>query len=145
MGYDKPSYMAALQKRGAKMLTYHGVSDGVFSELDTRAWIDRVASSVSSSRNTVRHFSVPGMAHCSGGPAADQFDILTPLVAWVEQGIVPMSIKASVRGVGNAGGVNAELPKDWSSSRTRPLCAYPAAAKYKGNGSIEDAMNFSCQ
>lgn len=145
MGYDKPSYMTALQKRGAKMLTYHGVSDGVFSELDTRAWIDRVASSVSSSTNTVRHFSVPGMAHCSGGPAADQFDILTPLVAWVEQGIVPMSIKASVRGVGNAGGVNAELPKDWSSSRTRPLCAYPAAAKYKGNGSIEDAMNFSCQ
>ncbi|MEY4426161.1 MAG: hypothetical protein RL535_459, partial [Pseudomonadota bacterium] len=47
--------------------------------------------------------------------------------------------------VGNAGGVNAELPKDWSSSRTRPLCAYPSIAKYKGTGSTEDAANFSCQ
>jgi feruloyl esterase len=137
--------MGALQKRGAKMLTYHGVSDAVFSELDTRAWVDRVASNVPNSGNAVRHFSVPGMSHCSAGPAADQFDALTPLVKWVEQGVAPESIIASVRGVGNAGGVNAELPKEWSSTRTRPLCAYPAVAKYKGSGSIEEAASFSCQ
>lgn len=145
IGYDKPAYMSALQKRGAKILTYHGVSDAVFSELDTRAWVDRVSSQVSNSGNVVRHFSVPSMSHCSGGPAADQFDALTPLVQWVEQGKAPQAIVASVRGVGNAGGVNAELPKDWAAKRTRPLCAYPAVAKYKGNGSIEDAANFSCQ
>ena len=29
-------------------------------------------------------------------------------------------------------------------NRTRPLCAYPKFAKYKGTGSIEDAANFSC-
>jgi feruloyl esterase len=28
--------------------------------------------------------------------------------------------------------------------RTRPLCAYPEVAKYKGSGSIDDAANFSC-
>jgi feruloyl esterase len=28
--------------------------------------------------------------------------------------------------------------------RTRPLCPYPQVAKYKGNGSIDDAANFSC-
>jgi feruloyl esterase len=145
VGYDKPSYMGALQKRGAKMLTYHGVSDAVFSELDTRAWVDRVSSNVPNSGNVVRHFSVPGMSHCSAGPAADQFDALTPLVKWVEQGVAPESIVASVRGAGNAGGVNAELPKEWSSNRTRPLCAYPKVATYKGNGSLEDAANFSCQ
>jgi feruloyl esterase len=145
VGYDKPSYMGVLQKRGAKMLTYHGVSDAVFSELDTRAWVDRVASNVPNSGNVVRHFSVPGMSHCSGGPAADQFDALTPLVQWVEQGKPPEAMVASVRGAGNAGGVNAELPKEWSATRTRPLCAYPTVAKYKGMGSIEDAANFSCQ
>jgi feruloyl esterase len=137
--------MGELQKRGAKMITYHGVSDAVFSELDTRAWVDRVASNVPNSSNVVRHFSVPSMSHCSGGPAADQFDALTPLVQWVEQGKAPQAILASVRGAGNAGGVNAELPKEWSATRTRPLCAYPAVAKYKGTGSIEDAANFSCQ
>jgi Tannase and feruloyl esterase len=144
-GYDKPAYMVALQKRGAKMITYHGVSDGVFSELDTRAWVDRVSSHVASSSNALRHFSVPGMAHCSGGPATDQFDPLTPLVQWVEQGIAPDSIKATARGAGNAGGVNAELPKDWSANRSRPLCAYPTVARYKGTGSLEDAASFSCQ
>jgi hypothetical protein len=54
-------------------------------------------------------------------------------------------VAASVRGTGNAGGVNAELPKEWSATRTRPLCAHPTVAKYKGNGNIEDATNFSCQ
>ena len=28
--------------------------------------------------------------------------------------------------------------------RTRPLCPYPQVAKYKGQGSIDDAANFSC-
>ncbi len=144
-GHDKPVYMNAVQQRGAKMITYHGVSDGVFSELDTRAWVDRVAANVSNSKNVVRHFSVPGMAHCSGGPATDQFDALTPLVQWVEQGIAPDSIKAMARGAGNAGGANAELPKDWTANRARPLCAYPTVARYKGTGSLEDAASFSCQ
>ena len=141
----KPMYMNALQKRGAKMMTYHGVSDPVFSEADTRAWVDRVNQVVPNGSNVVRHFSVPGMNHCSGGPAADQFDALTPLVQWVEQGIAPQSIAASVRGAGNAGGVNAELPKTWAANRTRPLCAYPAVAQYKGSGSLEDAASFSCK
>ncbi len=144
-GYEKPNYMGALQKRGAKMITYHGVSDAVFSESDTRAWVDRVSAAVSESKNVVRHFSVPGMSHCSAGPATDQFDALTPLVKWVEQGVAPDSIVASVRGAGNVGGVNAELPKDWPNNRTRPLCAYPKVATYKGSGSIEEAANFSCQ
>ena len=145
VGYDKPSYMAALQKRGAKMLTYHGVSDAVFSELDTRAWVDRVGNHVPSRDSVLRHFSVPGMSHCSGGPATDQFDALTPLVQWVEHGKAPQAIVASVRGEGHAAGVNAELPKEWSAKRTRPLCAYPSVARYLGTGNIEEAANFSCQ
>jgi feruloyl esterase len=30
------------------------------------------------------------------------------------------------------------------SGRTRPLCAYPQVAKYKGSGSIDAAENFTC-
>jgi feruloyl esterase len=29
--------------------------------------------------------------------------------------------------------------------RTRPLCAYPEQARYEGEGSIEDAVNFACE
>jgi feruloyl esterase len=25
------------------------------------------------------------MNHCSGGPSTDQFDMLTPMIAWVEK------------------------------------------------------------
>jgi hypothetical protein len=30
-----------------------------------------------------RLYPVPNMGHCSGGPATDQFDLLTPLANWV--------------------------------------------------------------
>jgi feruloyl esterase len=29
--------------------------------------------------------------------------------------------------------------------RTRPLCAFPAVATYKGTGSTDDAANFTCK
>ncbi|HXX36315.1 MAG TPA: tannase/feruloyl esterase family alpha/beta hydrolase [Thermodesulfobacteriota bacterium] len=28
--------------------------------------------------------------------------------------------------------------------RTRPICPYPQVARYRGNGSIDDAINFIC-
>ena len=31
-----------------------------------------------------------------------------------------------------------------SVSSTRPICAYPMQAKYKGTGSTDEAANFSC-
>jgi feruloyl esterase len=29
--------------------------------------------------------------------------------------------------------------------RTRPLCAYPEIAAYKGRGSMDEAANFTCK
>ena len=147
---DRPELMAALRNRGAKMLMYHGVSDAIFSETDTLAFVNKVnAAFGGKASDFVRHFPVPGMNHCSAGAATDQFDALAPLVNWVEKGIAPQAIPAmargTVNGVGNAGGVNAELPKDWAGNRSRPLCAYPTVARYKGSGSLDDAASFSCQ
>ena len=85
------------------------------------------------------------MNHCSGGPAADQFDMLTPLVNWVEKGQAPASVEASARGPGNAGGVNTDVPAAWAANRTRPLCSYPKVARYSGSGSLETAASFTCQ
>jgi feruloyl esterase len=66
-------------------------------------------------------------------------------VAWVEKGQAPDAVQASARGTGNAGGVNGDVPASWSPTRTRPLCAYPKVAKYKGTGDVEQAANFTCQ
>ena len=145
-GHENPANHAALHARGARMVIFHGVSDPVFSAEDTRQWYERLDRALGGRANSfARYFPVPHMNHCSGGPAADQFDLLTPLVRWVEQGVAPQAVTASVRGPGNAGGANAELPADWSPQRTRPLCAYPTVARYNGSGSLEDAANFSCR
>ncbi len=145
-GHQNPVNLVRLQDRGAKMIVYHGVADAIFSAEDTRQWMQRLDQALGGQADRfARFFPVPGMAHCSGGLATDQFDLLSPLVKWVEQGQAPQAVVATARGAGNPGGVNTELPADWSASRSRPLCAYPTVATYKGSGSLEDASSFACR
>jgi pimeloyl-ACP methyl ester carboxylesterase len=140
-----PTELSALKKRGAKIMVYHGVSDAIFSVNDTMNWYEGLRSANGGdASNFVRFFPIPGMGHCSEGPATDQFDMITPLVQWVEKGQAPDSVIAKARGKGNVGGVNDEVPASWSPGRTRPLCPYPKVARYKG-GSLEVAESFSCQ
>lgn len=137
--------LATLRNRGAKLMVYHGVADGVFSPVDTAQWMDKLQTANSGNASSfARLFMVPGMNHCSGGPATDQFDMLAPLVNWVEKGQAPDSVLANVRGAG-ANVVNTELPTSWSANRSRPLCVYPKVARYNGSGDIESAASFSCK
>ncbi len=141
-----PSDLSALKNRGAKIMLYHGTSDPIFSSDDTTAWFEALrAANGGDAGNFARFYRVPGMTHCSDGPATDQFDMLTPLVAWVEQGQAPGAIVATARGPGNAAAVNASVPASWASDRSRPLCAYPKVARYNGSGSLELAASFTCQ
>jgi feruloyl esterase len=146
MSPPNPYELSAVQDRGAKIMVYHGVSDPIFSPLDTVDWYNRLAENhQGDATDFVRLYLVPGMGHCSGGPAVDQFDLLTPLVRWVEEGSPPSGIVATARGDGNASGANDELPVDWNADRTRPLCQYPLVARYDGSGDIELAASFSCE
>jgi feruloyl esterase len=145
MAPPTPDY-GALKRRGAKMIVFHGSGDGVFSSDDTTAWYDslRVAHGETGAAGFARLFVVPAMNHCRGGPATDQFDLLTPLVRWVEQGVPPDRVTAQARGAGSAV-PNPEVPAAWASDRTRPLCPYPKVAHYRGTGNIERAESFECR
>ena len=126
--------LSAFKSHSGKLLIVHGVSDPVFSINDTISWwndVNRANNGAAS--DFTRLFAVPGMNHCAGGPATDQFDAFTALMNWVEKGAAPESIVATA-------GQNSPWP-----GRTRPLCAYPRQARYKGSGSVEDAGNFVCQ
>jgi feruloyl esterase len=138
----EPTRMQGLRNRGGKIMVYHGVSDPIFSVNDSEAWYKGVTAQTGD--NFARFYPVPGMGHCSGGPATDQFDMLTPLVQWVEQGQAPDSLEAKARGAGNPGGANADLPAGWAADRSRPLCAYPKVARYKGSGDVERASSYAC-
>jgi len=120
--------------RGGKLIFWHGVSDPWFSALDTVDYYERMTKANGGPeqvRNWSRLFLSPGTGHCGGGPAAlDSFDALTAIVRWVEQAVAPESLTAT----GHA------FP-----GRSRPLCAYPLHAHYKGQGNPDDAANFECR
>lgn len=127
-------HLEKFRARDGKMIVFQGASDPVFSLNDTLAWyreVDKLNGGTAA--NFVRVFPVPGMAHCGGGPATDEFDAFGALVNWVEKGVAPDRILAK-----------AGTASPWPG-RTRPLCPYPQAARYGGSGSIEDAANFVCR
>lgn len=135
-----------LRDRGAKMIVVAGASDGVFSIDDTKRWYDELnVENRGKAADFVRFFRVPGMNHSSGGISTDQYDALQSLINWVENGVAPDRIVATARGVGNAGGVNNDVPSNWAVNRTRPLCPYPLTARYDGTGDVERAESFSCR
>jgi feruloyl esterase len=131
---DDPK-LAAFRTHGGKLIVYHGHSDAVFSVNDTRRWADKLQTN--GGGDTLRYYGVPGMAHCQGGPATDQFDALGALIAWVEQGRVPAGL------VARTSPANRELPAGWSRERSRLLCPHPQVARYVG-GPAEAAESFRC-
>ena len=134
---DDPQ-QAGLQKSGHKILIYHGQADPVFSLNDTIRWYDSLDRNTRGKANSfARLFAVPGMTHCGGGVSLDKFDALSALVEWAENGKAPESITASVSST------NKDVPTAWSPERTRPLCPWPAYAKYAG-GDPEKAASFVC-
>jgi feruloyl esterase len=127
------------QSAGGKLLIYHGQSDAVFAVNDITRWYEQLTvNNGGDASSFARLFVVPGMNHCAGGPATDQFDALSALMTWVEAGQAPEQLLASVNPT------NPEIPDDWSKNRTRPLCVWPKIAKYN-DGDPEDAESFQCE
>ncbi|MES2718014.1 MAG: tannase/feruloyl esterase family alpha/beta hydrolase [Pseudomonadota bacterium] len=125
--------LQGFRQRGGKLLFITGLADPIFSPLELADYQRRLhaAHGEAAAGQFARAFFVPGMAHCSGGPATDDFDGLGALVRWVEQGQAPERILA--RGTGT-------LP----ASVNRPLCPWPTVARYTG-GDSNDAASFSCK
>lgn len=125
--------LSAFRRHGGKLMIVHGVSDPVFSIVDTVNWWNDVNRTSGGATDFVRLFAVPGMNHCQGGPATDRFNAFASLVDWVERGTSPDRIIAT-----------AGPATPWPG-RSRPLCPYPSVARYSGQGSLEDAANFTCR
>jgi feruloyl esterase len=124
--------LTAVKMRGGKILHYHGWSDPGVSPKMSIEYHEAAIKTMGAKETDgfYRLFLVPGMGHCQGGPGCGNVDWLAPVVDWVEKGIAPVLIGAHVeRG---------------QTTRTRPICAYPNEARYKGAGSIDAAENFSC-
>jgi feruloyl esterase len=118
--------------RGGKLLIYHGWSDPGIPPYNSVNYYQSVLKASKNARDGVRLFMVPGMGHCGGGEGTSTFDMVSAVDQWVMTKTAPAAIPAAKM-------------MDGKAVRTRPLCAYPAVATYKGNGSTDDAANFACR
>lgn len=106
---------------GGKLLIWHGWQDQHISPANTVAYTQAVADMMGAERaaQVLRTFLIPGMYHCGGGDGLTSIDVLTPLMAWVEDGLEPESIIASRNDADAAKGMG------------RRIYAWPAASELK--------------
>lgn len=135
-------------RRGGKVILYTGWMDGAVAARMVTGYYDgltRAAGGEAKAATFSRLYMLPGVFHCAGGPGPDRVggaggdaplvdprhDLLSALEAWVEKGSAPKEVIASKVEAGRV-------------VRTRPLCAYPLQARYRGSGSTDEAANFTC-
>ncbi len=145
--------LSRFKAHGGKLILTHGWADHSSLPSRTIDYYDEVRKlNGSTTDDFARLFIFPGLHHCSGGPGPNTFglrghpkvpndaahadqDIMTLLDQWVEKGVAPTKVIATK--------FKNDDPKQ-GVQRTRPACAYPQMAKYKGAGSVDDAANFVC-
>ena len=135
---DQPERLAPFFAGGKKLILYHGYGDTAISPLRT-AWfyedLAKTSGGYDKVRDHARLFMAPGMLHCFGGDGPNDFDTLSALDAWVNEGKAPDGIVA------------AKFPDNKPSpkpTRTMPLCAFPEQARYSGTGDVNSAENWTC-
>ncbi len=141
--------LSAFEKRGGKLILYHGWNDPAISALNTVNYFDSVAAKLGRAETNrfVRLYMMPGVQHCGAGSGPDMIgqswtwpdqdpghNVRIALEDWVEKGTAPGTIVAAKTSGGEQGAV----------VMTRPLCPYPQSAKYKG-GDPNRAESFVCK
>ncbi|AZG15669.1 tannase/feruloyl esterase family alpha/beta hydrolase [Cupriavidus pauculus] len=125
--------LSAFLGKGGRLIMLHGLADEVISPNSTIAWYKAVIARVGQPAvdQGIRFYTVPGMGHGTGSflPA---WNSLTALENWVEMGVAPGTREVMDTNAGTYG-------------RTRPLCQYPSWPKYKGTGSADAAVNYTCE
>jgi feruloyl esterase len=145
--YNVKPDLTAFNRRGGKLIMYHGWADQQISALAAIDFYRQIVAKEGQSRTNgfLKLFMLPGIFHCTGGPGTGNFgaagpaiqddaqhDITKALDVWVTQKKAPESF------------VGTHLNQSKVADRTRTICAFPAQAKYKGSGDTNDAANFTC-
>ena len=164
--------LSVFASAGGKLILWHGLADPHISPLNTIAYYTAMEKAMgkTAADKFVRLYLFPGGYHCGGGEGPFNVDLLSPIMAWVENGHAPFALIASHAPrsdhegppsggrppMGPPPGMAGDRPpvgpgglppgKSQASpakpDRTRPVFPYPITAKYVGSGSIDDANNF---
>lgn len=146
--------LSASRARGAKILHYHGQSDGIITPLNSERYYDHVARTMglpsAELDDFYRFFRISGMGHCGGGDGPvnigntaaglgaslePQDNVLMAMVQWVEEGEAPETVTGA-KFVGQeddaamGGGAPPEGPRE--VEYTRKHCRYPLRNVFDG-------------
>lgn len=115
---------------GGKLILTHGTIDDFITPHNTVQYYERLQERFGQRLDRfLKFYMVPGWGHGQGRFAA-QYDGLSAIVDWVENGVEPEGLEARDGNVG--------------ADRTRPMCEYPAWPQYKGEGPLDEAASFAC-
>lgn len=123
--------LSAFRKDGGKLIIWQGWADQAISPYGTIDYYDTLTQrmgGLSSTQQFARLFLFPTAYHCGGGYADSSYDLVLPIVQWVEQGIAPSEVTAT--------------DTISSTTLTRPVYPYPDIPMYNGTGSPDDASSF---
>ena len=120
------------ERRGGKLVLWHGWGDQHITPQGTLQYYYKMKDYMGDEEvdRFAKFYLFPGVAHCGGGEGPNVFDILTPVMAWVETDTTPGTIVASGKTTTGA-------------TRTRPVYPYPTVARYTGSGSTDVAASFA--
>jgi feruloyl esterase len=133
------------KKAGGKLVMYQSWNSTGLpprSLADYYESVERALGGPAQTQDFARLFMVPGSTGCPAFIDPQGFNAFSAVQDWVEKGIAPDQIIYAQRepGQGSVPGLR-NLGKIY---RTRPVCAYPKVARYKGSGDPNDAASFTC-
>lgn len=138
---------AAFQKRGGKIIIYHGGNDRPESNLEFLSSLRRRMGD-DTVRNFLQLYLFPGVGHCGSGDEPNDFgqwlrpgdtpqnSLYSALEEWVEKGVQPNGVIATKFATDGD-------PKSAVVKRSR-ICPYPLVARWNRSGSVLDAKNYVC-
>ncbi len=158
--------LAPFRAQGGKLIMWHGLADDSVSPAFSLAYYQGVVKTLGQKDTDtfLKLFLLPGVAHCGRGEGYDQVDLLTPLMAWTEDGKAPQELIT-----GKTLNAEAEMPAGPAPSSasaaqtefhgvqrpsvpyasampalkaTRPVYPYPDIAVYKGEGDKNQASSW---
>jgi hypothetical protein len=130
---DVPRDLKGFYKNGGKLLLYHGWDDLALSPRETIEFYKEVSKDFKNKDrdDQIRLFMWPGYGHAvhNYNSGSGNWDILTEMEKWVEQGIAPDKIKTV----------------DATGQIIRPLCPYPQiATRIDANLPDPNYANYQC-
>ncbi|KAK0935347.1 Feruloyl esterase [Friedmanniomyces endolithicus] len=146
--------LSAFQKKGGKILHYHGQADSIITSANSPRYYEYVAETMGLPPRDLdefyRFFRIGGMDHCAGGVGAwqigqtlastaggtldAQHNVLLRMVEWVEQGQAPETV-TGVKFVNDTASLGVDFVRNHCKYPLRNYCKDPA--NYRSPGAWE--------